>query len=134
MYLLDTVVLSELRKTQRNEGVTAWISDRKDAELFISVVSIGEIVRGIDRQTKVDIEFANTLQRWLDNLLLIYNDRILPVDIRTAKQWGILSNRIGNSGADILMAATALEHNLSVVTRNERHFADTGIRIINLWT
>jgi len=133
MYLLDTMVLSELRKGERHPGVTAWLSDKSDAELFISVVSVGEIAKGIAQQDKLDNVFAGTLRQWLEKLLLLYNERILPVDIPTAKRWGEISVQAQSSGADILLAATAIEHNLSMVTRNEKHFRTTGVKVINPW-
>jgi len=133
MYLLDTMVLSELRKKERNPGVTQWLSGKSDKELFISVVSIGEIARGIVQQDKQNREFANLLKQWLEKLMLLYGQRILPVDIPIAKRWGELSVQAHNSGVDILLAATAVEHNLTIVTRNERHFSQTGVSIINPW-
>ena len=132
MYLLDTMVLSELREKERNPGVTQWLSDKPDRELFISVVSIGEIAKGIAQQDKQDTGFAKTLRQWLDKLLLLYSKRILPVDIPIAKKWGELSVQANNSGVDILLAATALEHGLTIVTRNEKYFG-IGVRIINPW-
>jgi len=133
MYLLDTVVLSELRKKERNAGVTAWIAEKPDSELFISVISIGEITRGISLQIKVNPDFAKALRLWLERLILAYGNRIVPVDGRIARRWGDLSAQIGNAGTDILLAATALEHDLAVVTRNEKHFVNTGVRVINPW-
>jgi len=134
MYLLDTMVLSELRKKDRNPGVTAWISGKPDRELFISVVSVGEIARGIAQQAKHDNVFAGALRQWLEKLLLLYSERILPVDTPVAKRWGELGAQVHNSGADILLAATAIEHGLCIVTRNEKHFGPTGAEIINPWT
>ena len=133
MYLLDTVVLSELRKKQRNKGVSAWINGKRDDEMFISVVSIGEITRGIARQTKINSEFAAALQQWVDRLILVYGDRIIPVDVHIAGRWGYLSQQAGNSGRDILLAATALERGLSIVTRNEKHVVHTGVSVVNPW-
>jgi predicted nucleic acid-binding protein len=131
MYLLDTMVLSELRKKDRNPGVTQWLSDKSDRELFVSVVSIGEITKGIAQQEKRNEEFARILRQWLEKLLLLYRERILPIDIPIAKRWGELSAGVNN--VDILLAATALEHNLTIVTRNERHFGHIGVNIINPW-
>jgi len=133
MYLLDTMVLSELRKKECDPGVIQWLSDKTDQELFISVVSIGEITKGITQQDKRDRAFAKKLRQWLDKLLLVYSERILPVDIPIARRWGELSLLAQNDGVGILLAATALEHNLTVVTRNEKHFAATGVKIINPW-
>jgi len=133
MYLLDTMVLSELRKKERNPSVTQWLSDKSDKELFISVVSIGEIAKGIAQQEKQNKEFAKLLKQWLEKMLLLYGQKILPVDVPIAKRWGELSVQAHNAGVDILLAATAIEHNLTIVTRNERHFSQTGVNIINPW-
>jgi len=133
MYLLDTMVLSELRKMERNPRVTAWLSSKPDEQLFISVVSIGEIAKGIAMQEKHNSAFAGTLRQWLDKLLLLYGERILPVDIPIAKRWGEISAKAQHIGADALIAATAVEQNLIVVTRNEKHFSLIGMKIINPW-
>lgn len=133
MFLLDTMVLSELRKKDRNPGLVRWIGQQKDRDLFVSVVSIGEIERGICRQQVRDAAFAQKLAAWLDQLLLSHTDRILPVTIPIARRWGQLGAELGRSAADILIAATALVHGMSVVTRNEKHFAPAGVRLINPW-
>ncbi|MCK5679859.1 type II toxin-antitoxin system VapC family toxin [bacterium] len=130
-YLIDTVVLSELRRKNRTKSVIEWFHSTREVDIFLSVVTIGEIERGIIQQKKINIEFSQTLAAWLDGILLHYADRILPISINIARRWGELSARIGNSGVDILIAATALEHGLSVVTRNERHFTPTGVAVLN---
>ncbi|MDR2560438.1 MAG: type II toxin-antitoxin system VapC family toxin [Holophagales bacterium] len=133
MYLLDTMVLSELRKKERNPKVTAWLSGKPDEELFVSVVSIGEIAKGIAIQEKHDRAFAGTLRQWLEKLLLLYGERILPVDIPIAKMWGEITAKVQHLGADALIAATAIEQNLIVVTRNEKHFCLMKVKTINPW-
>jgi predicted nucleic acid-binding protein len=133
MYLLDTMVLSELRKKERNPNLTQWLADKADRELFVSVISLGEIARGIAQQERHNREFAKTLRLWFEKLLLLYKERILPVDIPIAKRWGELSVQAKNSGVDILLAATALEHGLTMVTRNEKHVRPAGLMIINPW-
>ena len=130
-YLIDTVVLSELRKKNRSERVVNWFRSTRSVDIFLSVVTIGEIERGIKQQQRNNVEFSQELAKWLDGILLHYTDRILPVSINIARRWGALSAEIGNSGADILIAATALEHGLSVVTRNQRHFTPTGVPVVN---
>ena len=130
-YLIDTVVLSELRKKNRSESVVEWFHSARGVDIFLSVVTVGEIERGIIQQQQVNLEFSQELTKWLDGILLNYADRILPITVNIARRWGELSARIGNSGADILIASTALEHGLSVVTRNERHFIPTGVPVIN---
>ena len=134
MFLIDTVVLSELRLRQRDPGVVAWISGQRQEDCFLSVVSIGEIERGIARKRTNDAAFASQLAGWLDQLLRLYGDRLLPVDVGVARRWGQLCVGIGHDGADLLIAATALERGLTVVTRNLRHFSPTGVQTFNPWS
>lgn len=130
-YLLDTVVLSELRKSNPAASVLRWIRAQKSGQIFISVVSVGEIERGIEKIRKSDSAFADKLGRWLETLLTVYGEHILPVSTPIARRWGSLSAKLGNDGADILIAATALTHGLTVVTRNVKHFAPTGAQVLN---
>lgn len=133
MYLLDTVVLSELRKRPplRDRNLVTWIGAAASDQLFVSVVTIGEIERGIERQRSVDPGFAERLANWLDVTLRLYEGRILPVSLDVARRWGRLSHQIGNKGMDLAIAATALQHGLSVVTRNVSDFTPTGVTVIN---
>lgn len=131
MFLLDTVVLSELRRQQRNPGVVQWVAAQRPSDLFLSAVTIGEVERGITRQQSVNPDFAAALAAWLDAVLTLYADRILGIDTATARRWGRLSAQLGNDGADLLIAATALEHGLTVVTRNVRHFEPAGVAVLN---
>lgn len=131
MFLLDTVVLSELRKRDRDPGLVRCVGGQRSSDLFLSAVSIGEIECGIACQRDRDAACADTLASWLDRLLHLYADRILAVDLDISRRWGRLSARLGHDGADILIAATALEHGLAVATRNVRHFEPTGVATIN---
>jgi predicted nucleic acid-binding protein len=133
MFLLDTVVLSELRKPprQRNHNLIQWIGDVASRDLFVSVVTIAEIERGIERQRQLDPSFAESLAGWLDTILRTYEGRVLPVDIAVARRWGRLSQKIGNKGLDLAIAATALEHGLTVTTRNVSEFEPTGVAVLN---
>lgn len=131
MYLIDTVVLSELRKPQRDARLAAWIERQRTADLFFSVVTIGEIERGIARQRATDPVFAAALAAWLDRVLALYGERILPFDLQVARRWGQLSAALGNDSADLMISATALEHGLTVVTRNVSDFAPTGVATLN---
>ncbi|OAN46492.1 pilus assembly protein CpaF [Paramagnetospirillum marisnigri] len=131
MYLLDTMVLSELRRRDRHPGVVAWLTNVAADDLFLSAVTIGEIERGIGLQRGRDPAFADILEVWLERTVSLYADRILPMDTRIARRWGSLSARLGNSGADLIIAATALEHGLAVVTRNVRHFEPCGVTIVD---
>ncbi|MGQ0621000.1 MAG: type II toxin-antitoxin system VapC family toxin [Panacagrimonas sp.] len=131
MYLLDTVVLSELRRRQRDPRVVQWVSAQRPSDLHLSVITLGEIERGIAQQRPINPQFAAALATWLDGLLHHYADRILPVDTNTARRWGVLSAQLGHGGADLMIAATALEHGLTVVTRNARHFEPTGVAVVD---
>ena len=131
MYLLDTVVISELRKRQPAPAVIRCLSQRIETELFLSVLTIGEIQRGISGKRVDDPEFADALSGWLNALLRNYGDRIVPVSTDVERLWGDLSWRAKHDGADVLIAATALSRGLVVVTRNVRHFEPFGVKVIN---
>jgi predicted nucleic acid-binding protein len=131
MFLLDTDILSALRRRDRHPEAVAWLETQRTVNLHLSVVTIGEIERGVAQQERRDPSFAGELARWLDLVLAWYGDRILMVDIPTARRWGRLSAALGHAGADLLIAATALEHGLTVVTRNVRHFEPTGVDVLN---
>jgi toxin FitB len=129
MILLDTVVVSELRKSRPNPRVIGWVRGLREADVFLSVVTIGEIERGI-RKVR-DADFARALTRWLEDLLRLYGERILPVTPDIARRWGRLSADLGHAGADLLIAATAASHRLTVATRNVRHYAPTGVSVFD---
>ena len=131
MFLIDTDVLSALRRRERHPAIVRWVEDQRTTDLHISVVTVGEIERGITQQQRHNPAFARDLAVWLDRVLAWYGDRILPVDAATARRWGQLSAALGNDSADLLIAATALEHGLTVVTRNVRHFEPTGVSVLN---
>ena len=130
-FLLDTDILSALRRKKRDPHLEQWLKSNRIADFYLSVVTIGEVERGITRQKQVDPEFAQVLEHWLEEVLARYGQRILPLTIAIAKRWGRLSGELGHDGADLLIAATALEHNLVVVTRNVRHFEPTQVNLIN---
>ena len=131
MFLIDTDVLSALRRRERYPEVARWMSRQRAADLYLSVVSIGEIERGVIRQQRSNPDFARTLALWLDSVITLYGEHILGVNLAIARRWGQLSARIDNDSADLLVAATALENGLSVVTRNVRHFQPTGVDVID---
>jgi toxin FitB len=133
MFLVDTVVMSELRKPprQRNRNLVQWLGGVPSQDLFVSVLTIGEIERGIERQRQLNPAFAENLAAWLDLILRAYESRILPISVPVARRWGRLSYQVGNKGIDLAIAATALEHGLVVATRNVSHFVPTGVAVIN---
>ena len=131
MYLLDTIVVSALRRPDRHPAPTAWLTDQRPSDLYMSVVTIAEIERGVARQIPQDSTFARELAAWLERTLAGFADRLLGVNVPTARLWGRLSASLGHNDADLLIAATALQHGLTVVTRNVRHFEPTGVPVLD---
>ncbi len=131
MFLIDTDVLSALRRRDRHPEMVRWLQAQRTADLYLSAVTVGEIERGIARQQRRAPSFARELSLWLDRVLAWYGDRILDVDVPTARRWGRLSGDLGHDRADLIIAATALEHGLTVVTRNVKHFEPTGVPVFN---
>jgi predicted nucleic acid-binding protein len=131
MFLIDTVTLSELRKRKRDPMVVKWFERQRTTDLFLSVISVGEIERGIARQRATDPDFAGALAEWLDRVLTLYGERIVPFDLRASRRWGVLSATLGNDSADLMIAATALEHGLTVVTRNVSDFEPSGVPVLD---
>jgi predicted nucleic acid-binding protein len=131
-YLLDTNVVSELRKGQRaNPNVLAWFLTVDDDDLFISVLVLGEIRSGIERIRSSDPAQAKVLERWLKGLEAAYADRILVITTGIADKWGRLSAIDLPSVVDGLLAATALENDLTLVMRNVQDVARTGVSLLN---
>jgi toxin FitB len=131
MYLVDTDVFSELRRSRRNRNVVAWFGDVNAADLFLSVLTIGEIELGISRQQYLNPVFAQELADWLDLTLRVYGERILPLTVGIARRWGRLAAQLDNKQLDLAIAATALEHGLTVVTRNVPDFKPTSVPILD---
>ena len=131
MYVLDTNVISALRRPDRHPGPRLWLEAQRPSDVYLSVVTIGELERGIARQAPLNPDFARDLAQWAERILAWFADRVLPVDAATARRWGRLSASVGNRDADLLIAATALQHGLTVVTRNVRHFEPTGAPVLN---
>jgi toxin FitB len=127
MFLIDTVTLSELRRRERDAMMVKWFEQQRVADLFLSVISVGEMERGIARQRAADPAFAEAPAVWLDRVLTVYGERVVPFDLRAARRWGTLSAALGNDSADLMIAATALEHGLTVVTRNVSYFEPAGV-------
>lgn len=135
MYLVDTDVISEIRKGEKaNSGVRAFFEDagRDGVDLYLSVVTIGELRQGVERiRHRGDGEQAQLLERWLRKVSGAYADAILPIDEETVHVWGRLRVPNPENPLDKQIAATALIHDLTVVTRNSEHFAPTGVRLKN---
>jgi toxin FitB len=131
-FLLDTNILSELRKESRcDTGVRNWVEGTAAEELYVSALVLGEIRQGVERIRMRDQTQARALEKWLQSLSTEFTDRILPVDERVADQWGRLGLRQPVPTLDAFLAATALVHDLTVVSRDEDGFRHTGVRVIN---
>lgn len=134
--LLDTCALAELRKPRPDKAVVAALRSIPDEKLFLSVLSVGEIAKGTALLPAG--KKRSELAAWLATLEREFGDRILAVDVEIARTWGEMTARAQKKGlviasTDGLIAATALRHNLRVMTRNEKDFQPTGVRIINPW-
>jgi predicted nucleic acid-binding protein len=133
-YLIDTNVLSEIRKGSRaHKQVLAWWHSTNESDLFLSVIVIGEIYRGIEKLLPVDPRQANVFLDWIQEVVKAFQGRILNVDLKSAKIWGKLTNNRTLPLSDGLLAATAISRNLTLVTRNTRDIHDTGVRYLNPW-
>ena len=135
MFLVDTDVISEVRKGEKaNFGVRAFFdsASREGFDLYLSVVTIGELRQGVERiRHRGDRKQAQLLERWLNQISRAYADAILPIDEETAHVWGRLRVPKPECPLHKQIAATALIHDLTVVTRNTEHFAPTGVRLKN---
>ena len=131
MYILDTNVISAVRRPDRAPQVAAWLRGKAEQDLFLSVITLGEVERGIRQQEIRDPAFANDLRTWLDRTVLLFSDRLLAFEAEDARIWGRLSAEIGHDGADLMIAASALRHGAIVVTGNVSDFAPTGAAIEN---
>ena len=136
-YLLDTNVISELVSKRPNDRVIRWIDSVDDQRVFLSVITIGEIKRGIEKLS--ESQRKDNLNNWLDgDLLMRFDGRILTVDLPVILTWGGLVARMEKLGRslpaiDSLIAAIVLNHDLTLVTRNEKDFAGTGVAALNPW-
>ncbi len=130
-WLLDTNVISEIRKGPRADpGVARWVAGRQD-DAWLSVLTVGEIRRGIELKRRKDEVAARHLEIWLQGLLGSFEARILPVDGRVAEVWGRLNVPDPRPVVDTLLAATAIVHGLTLVTRNVDDVVGTGARVLN---
>ena len=131
-YLVDINVVSELRKGLRgNENVRAWFARVADEELYLSVLVVGEIRRGVEAIRRRDPRHAAALEHWLRGLVVEHAERLLPLDLGVAEEWGRLSAVRSASVIDTLLAATARVHGLTLATRNVRDVAWTGVDCVN---
>ncbi len=133
-WLLDTNVLSDLRKGERaSPGLSVWFAEADEETLYTSVLVIGELRRGIESIRRRDVPSAAALDLWLAGLTDGFADRILPVDQAVAEQWGRLNVPDPIPTVDGLLAATALVHGFTLVTRNTRDVLRTGVPVLDPW-
>jgi predicted nucleic acid-binding protein len=130
MYLLDTNVISEFRRTKPHGAVLSWLNNTSNDELFISAVSIGEIQSGIEKTREQDLVKAKMLDEWLSQVVGLYS--VLPMDGNVFRVWAQLMHRQSDTVIeDAMIAATALTHRLTVVTRNVKDFKRFNVDILN---
>jgi toxin FitB len=132
-YLLDTNVISETRRVAPDQGVTAFLSAADAEGLFLSVLTVGELRNGVEAKRRTDPQAAERLGAWVDEIETLFADRVLPIDTATAKWWGMLSASPRRPVIDTLIAATAFERGLTLVTRNTRDVESTGVPLVDPW-
>ena len=130
--LLDTNILSELRRGQRADaGLLAWFGTEPEKGMFLSVVTLGEIRKGIERIRPRDPSQAAALEGWLGRLKQQFSGKLLPVTAEISDRWGRMQGSRPLPVVDSLLGATAFERDLTLVTRNESDFSGLGIRVLN---
>ena len=130
-YLIDTNIISELRRPKRSLPVVRWFGSVEVESLYLSVLTLGELRRGVERLRLKDAVTANALDQWLTGVRTEFADRILPITDAVTEQWGRLSLGQPLPSIDGLLAATALVHQLTVVTRNTADFERSGVECLN---
>ncbi len=129
-FLLDTNVVSELRKPKPHGGVLAWIAGLREHQVYISAVTVGELQRGIEQTRKQDTAKALEIESWLDQLEASYN--VLPMDASCFREWArLMEGKSEHLLEDAMIAATARVHGLKVATRNESDFVALGAEFVN---
>lgn len=130
-YLLDTNVVSEIQKKKPNPQVIAWFSVVHYSQLHISCITIGEIRKGMLKLSKNDSVASLKLKKWLEELIIDYNERILNIDKEIFEEWGELMSIDGTNAIDALIAAQAKQNNMILVTRNTKHYNMFNIKIFD---
>jgi predicted nucleic acid-binding protein len=132
-YLLDTNVISETRKTRADPAVMAFLGAADSGRLFLSVLTLGELRKGVAARHRSDAAAAARLGAWVDGIETMFADRVLPVDAAVARLWGELTAGRTLPVIDTLIAATAIASGLTLVTRNTRDVEATGVPLVDPW-
>ncbi|MGA3130322.1 MAG: type II toxin-antitoxin system VapC family toxin [Terracidiphilus sp.] len=132
-YLLDTNVLSETRRKKADSGVMAFLEATDSSALYLSVFTLCELRKGIATKRRTDLTAARALAGWVEGLEFGFTNRILGIDATTARLWGDWSNDRPRPVIDTLLAATAAEHGLTLVTRNTRDISGLAVKVHNPW-
>lgn len=132
IYLIDTNIISEVRKGAKSDAnVAAWWDSIDDRDIYLSVLVLGEIRKGVERVKPNDPAQATALENWLHAVMTSFADRVLPIDQAVANEWGRMSARRPVSTIDALLAATAKVHGMTLATRNVSDIADLGANFVN---
>lgn len=132
-YLLDTNVLSETRKRKADAGVISFLEASESSTLYISVLTLGELRKGVAKKRREDPEMARMLAGWVDGLELSFADRILGINAAIARLWGDWSGERPRPVVDTLLAATAVVHGFTFVTRNIRDVRGIPVKLLDPW-
>jgi predicted nucleic acid-binding protein len=133
-FLLDTNVVSELRKLRRDERVMQFLLRHQQTRTYISVLTVGELWKGAAKKRRIHESASESLENWILETEQAFSGRVLSIDRETARLWGEWSSGRTRPVIDTLLAATAARHGLTLVTRNTADVADLPVRVVNPWT